>query len=285
MKYIVVTGVSTGIGYGTTKALLEKGYHVFGSVRKQADADRLSAEFGNHFTPLLFDVRDEAAIAQAVTEVKKTVGSNGLVGLINNAGMGMTGPLMHQPMEEVREHFEVNVFGLLAVTKAFLPLLGACEEPAHAPGRIINISSVAGKVSLPLTGAYSASKHAVEGLSHSLRRELMLYGIDLIIIGPGVVESEIWEKQKAKGFSRYDHTDYAPALAAFGPMFDEMSKDAHTADEFGILVVKAFEAKRPKVRHALVASYIRDWVVLRSIPARVLDRMITGKLKMGRKAS
>lgn len=284
MKYLVVTGVSTGIGYGTTKALIEKGYHVFGSVRKQEDADRLSAEFGTHFTPLLFDVRDEAAIAQAVAQVEQVVGSNGLAGLINNAGMAMTGPLMLQPMEEFREHFEVNVFGLLAVTRAFLPLLGASKEATHAPGRIINISSVAGKVCLPLTGAYSASKHAVEGLSHSLRRELMLYGIDLIIIGPGVVESEIWEKQKAKGFARYDESDYAPALASFGPMFEQMSKDAHTADEFGLLILKAFEAKRPKVRHALVASYIRDWVVLRSMPARMLDRMITGKLKMGRKA-
>ena len=282
MKYVVVTGVSTGIGYGTAKALVNKGYHVFGSVRKEADAKRLSQEFGDHFTPLFFDVRDETAIALAVKQVSEIIGSQGLAGLINNAGMGMTGPLMHQPIEEVREHFEINVLGLLAVTQAFLPLLGARRNASFAPGRIINISSVAGKVSLPLTGAYAATKHAVEGLSHSLRRELIMYGIDVTIIGPGVVESEIWEKQKARGFSRYDQTDYAPAIEAFGPMFDEMSKDAHSAEEFGQLVLKAFEAKKAKIRHAFVASYFRDWVVLKNIPARFLDRMITGKLKMGR---
>ena len=280
MQHVVITGVSSGIGYGATKAFVQAGYHVFGSVRKQRDAERLSAELGTSFTPLLFDVRDEPAIVRAAQVVKAEIGTVGLAGLINNAGMAMSGPLMHQPLAEIRQQFEVNVLGLLAVTKAFLPLLGASKTATHPPGRIINISSVAGQVAMPITGAYVGTKHAVEGLSHSLRRELLLYGIDVIIIGPGVVESAIWEKQKAQGFRQYDDTDYAEAIENFTQTVEQMSKGAHSAEKFGHLILKAFEAKKPKVRYAFVANYLRDWIILRNLPPRLFDRLVGRLMKM-----
>jgi NAD(P)-dependent dehydrogenase (short-subunit alcohol dehydrogenase family) len=124
-------------------------------------------------------VTDHAAIADAAKKVEAEIGRDGLACLINNAGLSTSGPLMLQPLDEV------NLIGLFAVTEAFLPLLVAKQNPGHAPGRIINISSVGGKIAAPFIGAYVGSKHALEGMSHSLRRELQLYGIDVILVGPG----------------------------------------------------------------------------------------------------
>jgi NAD(P)-dependent dehydrogenase (short-subunit alcohol dehydrogenase family) len=141
-KYVVITGASTGIGYDGARYLIERGWHVFGSVRKQADAERVLAELGERFTPLFFDVTDEEAIKTAAQQVAETVGDVGLWGLVNNAGIAVPGPLMHLPLDEFRRQLEVNVTGQLAVTQAFLPLLGARKEAPRPPGRIVNIISV-----------------------------------------------------------------------------------------------------------------------------------------------
>ena len=132
--HVLITGVSTGIGFDATRYLIARGYHVFGSVRKQADAERLKNEFPNHFTPLLFDVTDTAAITRAVEQVRQQIGNRGLAALVNNSGISGAAPLMHVPLDEVRPMFEVNVFGLLQVTQAFLPLLGATRNCPHRRG-------------------------------------------------------------------------------------------------------------------------------------------------------
>ena len=186
MKNILITGVSSGIGYATAQALVERGHHVFGSVRRQKDAERVQEELGENFTPLLFDVIDSEAISRAQEQVAEAVGEKGLYALINNAGIVIPGPLKYTPLDEFREHFEVNLFGLLDVTQQFLPLLGASEGSPYPPGRIINISSTSGRVAYPFMGAYASTKHALEALSDSLRRELMLYGVDVIVIQPGL---------------------------------------------------------------------------------------------------
>ncbi len=136
MHSVVVTGVSTGIGWGTTKVLIRNGLHVFGSVRKQADADRLTQEFGSAFTPLLFDITDEAAIQAAALLVRERLAGETLFGLVNNAGIATAGPLMHQPLEEFRHQIDVNLVGQLIVTRAFLPLLGTDRALKGDPGRI-----------------------------------------------------------------------------------------------------------------------------------------------------
>ena len=161
---------------------------------KQADAERLKNEFPAHFTPLLFDVTDAAAITRAVEQVKQQIGNRGLAALVNNSGISGAAPLMHVPLDEVRRMFEVNVFGLLQVTQAFLPLLGATRNCPHAPGRVINISSISGGLVFPFVGAYGASKHAVEALTDGLRRELAIAGIQVIGIEPGVIRTPMWEK-------------------------------------------------------------------------------------------
>src|SRR5205085_1765114 len=146
---------------------------VFGSVRKQADADRLKMQFGANFTPLTFDVTDEPAVTTAAREVREALNGETLAGLVNNAGIAVAGPALELPIDEFRRQLDVNVIGPVIVTQAFGPLLGADRSLRGPPGRIVMISSVAGLNGNPLMAPYAMSKHAIEGLSESLRRELM----------------------------------------------------------------------------------------------------------------
>ncbi|MFN2136433.1 MAG: SDR family oxidoreductase, partial [Candidatus Promineifilaceae bacterium] len=182
MKTILITGVSSGIGLATAAALVEKGYRVFGSVRREEDARQVENQLGDLFTPLLFDVTDSAAVSDAVAQLSTALDGSGLYALINNAGVVIPGPLKYMPLDDFRAHFEVNLFGLLDVTQQCLPLLGAELNSPHPPGRVINISSTSGRVAYPFMGAYAATKHALEALSDSLRREMLLYGVEVVVI-------------------------------------------------------------------------------------------------------
>jgi NAD(P)-dependent dehydrogenase (short-subunit alcohol dehydrogenase family) len=274
MKHVLVTGASTGIGFAVAQAFLEKGYHVYGSVRKQADADRLQKELGAQFVPLVFDVTDHAAIAVAAKRLEAEIGKEGLACLVNNAGIAVSGPMMLLPMDHFREQFEVNVFGLLAVTQAFLPLLGAKENPGHAPGRILMVSSVGGKLSAPFLGAYTSSKHAVEGLSASLRMELQLYGIDVIIIGPGAIRTPIWDKPSANELGIFANTAFAPMMTKFQKYFVKGGQNGLHADHLAREMVKVFEKRKPKIRYAFVPEKFKNWTMPRLLPPRMLDRII-----------
>jgi NAD(P)-dependent dehydrogenase (short-subunit alcohol dehydrogenase family) len=212
MKSVIVTGASTGIGWGCAKVLVASGFRVFGSVRKQMDADRLSEEFGTNFTPLIFDVTDEAAVAAGAKRVETTLGDETLFGLVNNAGIAVPGPLLYLKIDDFKYQVTVNLTGQLIVTQAFAPLLGVDRSRKGAPGRIVMISSVGGKTASPFLGPYSASKFALEGMSESLRRELMLFGIDVIIVAPGAVATPIWDKADAVDVTQFANTPYAPAL-------------------------------------------------------------------------
>jgi NAD(P)-dependent dehydrogenase (short-subunit alcohol dehydrogenase family) len=273
VRSIVITGVSSGIGYGAAREFAGNGYRVFGSVRKEEDAGRLRAELGASFTPLLFDVTDREAVLAAAEEVGEALGGSGLAGLINNAGTAIGGPLMHQPLEEVRGHFEVNVVGLISVTQAFLPLLGAKKPRTHEPGRIVNVSSVGGKIASPFIGAYAGTKHAVEGISDSLRRELLPYGIDVIVVELGSVRTEIWDKG-ARGAERYADTDYAEALAGFGEYAQGLAKNGYTPEQFGRFVREVFEKERPRTRYAIAPRKFASFTIPRLLPDRWLDRLI-----------
>ncbi|HHG83151.1 MAG TPA: SDR family oxidoreductase, partial [Bacteroidetes bacterium] len=276
----LITGASTGIGYASVKAFLAKGYQVYGSVRKEADASRLQTEFGQHFTPLLFDVTDPAAIAKAAEKVEAEIGKEGLAGLINNAGMATVGPLMLQELDNLRLQFEVNVIGLMAVTQAFLPLLGAKKNPGFPPGRILMLSSVGGKISAPFVGAYSGSKHAVEGIANSLRRELMLYGVDVVIIGPGAIKTPIWEKPSATDISHLEGTDYEPSMKRFLKIFVKAGKMGLEADDLAQRMLKVFEKKKPKARYTFAPNKFKDFTLVRLIPSRMLDRIIAKQMEL-----
>lgn len=271
-KTVVITGVSSGIGLATAQVLIERGYRVFGSVRKAADGARVREQLGEAFTPLLFDVTDHAALPAAVEQVRATVGEQGLYALINNAGVAPTGPLMHTAIDEVRQAFEINVFGLLAVTQAFLPLLGARKDCPHPPGRIVNLSSICGGVSFPLVALYAMTKHAVEALSDGLRRELSIYGIHVCAIEPGSIKTPIWDKAPTgdKPDSRYVDTDYAEAMAAMPKMVAQQVRDAKPMHVVTDAIVHALESQRPKGRYPLLAL----WHLRKVIPVPLLDRLV-----------
>jgi NAD(P)-dependent dehydrogenase (short-subunit alcohol dehydrogenase family) len=273
-RSVVVTGASTGIGWGTVKVLVARGFEVFGSARKQSDADRLANEFGPAFIPLLMDVADHAAVARAAEQVSARLGHRRLAGLVNNAGIAVPGPLLHLPLEEYRRQLEVNLIAPLGVIQAFAPLLGADRGREGAPGRIVNISSVAGKVGLPFLGAYVASKHALEGMSESLRRELMLYGIDVIVIGPGAVATAIWDKAEGEEYGPYRTTDYGTILDRFAKYFIAEGRKGLAPEAVGEVVYRALTAARPNVRYAVVGKKLQDWTLPRLLPKRMVDRLI-----------
>jgi NAD(P)-dependent dehydrogenase (short-subunit alcohol dehydrogenase family) len=272
MQAILITGVSTGIGYGTAAEFINRGYRVFGSVRQAADARRLESELGDNFTPLLFDVTDAEGLKNAVRQVTEIVGDRGLAGLINNAGIATSGPLMYQSIAEIRWQFEVNVIAPIAITQAFLPLLKIKQTTTNRPGRIINISSVGGKIAAPFVGAYAGSKHAIEGISHSLRRELQLHDVDVIIIGPGAVNTPIWDKES--DFSKYDLTEYRSILQTFKQYFIKMGKSGYSPETVGKFIRTVFEIKNPKSRYAIVPNAIANWYLPKILADRWLDKII-----------
>jgi len=278
MKSVVVTGTSSGIGWGTASVLIRNGMRVFGSVRKQQDAERLAAEFGSAFTPLIFDITDAAAVRAAAEQVREQLGGETLFGLVNNAGIGLAGPLMYQPIDEFRHQIEVNLIGPLIVTQAFLPLLGADRSLRGTPGRIVNVSSVGGQNGGPFLGAYAASKHGLEGMSESLRRELMLYGIDVIIIGPGAVATPIWDKAEQIDTSIYAGTNYGEVFRRFGEYFVREGRKGYPPERIGEAILHALTTPKPRVRYAVVPQRFRNWTLPRMLPRRMVDRIIARAL-------
>lgn len=278
MHSIVVTGVSTGIGWFVTKVLIERGFHVFGSIRKAQDAERLSTEFGEAFFPLLFDVTDEIAVLAAAQEVRKRLNGETLFGLVNNAGIAVQGPLMHLPTDGFRHQLEVNLVSVLIVTKAFLPLLGADRSLRGKPGRIINMSSVSGTIGYPFVGAYAASKHGLEGFSETLRRELMLYGIDVIIIGPGSVATPIWDKAELADMSLYADTDYVEATRRAQERMIRIGKNGLAPERVGEVVLHALTTPRPRVRYLVARRSLVHRLLMYLLPKRLIDGFIARSL-------
>ncbi len=281
MKCVVVTGASTGIGWGIAKVLVAKGLRVFGSVRKPADAERLAAEFGANFTPLLFDVTDAAAVGAAAQAVAAALGDDRLAGLVNNAGIVVPGPLLHLTIDEFGRQLDVNVTGQLIVTQAFAPLLGSVPGRAGAPGRIVMISSVSGTHAMPFIGAYSASKFALEALSESLRRELMLFGIDVVIVAPGAVATPIWDKAEAIDVARYADTPFAKGLDTIRNSMVASGRSGLKPERIGEAVWHALTAPRPKTRYVVTQDRIELFLV-NAMPKRVVDRIIAGRLGLTR---
>lgn len=284
MKSVVVTGVSTGIGWGCVKVLVAHGFHVFGSVRKQADADRLSAEFGSAFTPLIFDVTDQAAVSAAARQVQEKLGATPLFGLVNNAGIANPGPLLHIDIDAFRQQLDVNVTAQVIVTQAFAPLLGAApDRRTTTPGRVLMMSSVGGKVAMPFLGPYNASKFALEAVSESLRRELMIYGVDVIVIAPGAIATPIWDKADAIDVTRYANTPYAKSLDRVKSYMLSMGKTGLPPEKIGEAVHTALTAASPKTRYTITPQPFTDWMS-RHMPKRTVDKTIAKQLGLTKQA-
>jgi NAD(P)-dependent dehydrogenase (short-subunit alcohol dehydrogenase family) len=277
MKSVVITGASTGIGWACAKLLLDRGFRVFGSVRKPDDAARLRAQFGNHFTPLLFDVTDEPAVLAAAQEVGAALKGERLTGLVNNAGIAVAGPVTELSVDQFRYQMEVNVIGPVIATKAFTPLLGSDPAMTGKPGRIVMISSLAGRNGNPMTAPYSTSKHAIEGLAESLRRELMLFGIDVIIVAPGAVKTPIWAKADEVDISQFQNSPYFPALQKVRAVMLKLGKSGLAPEIIAAVVFDALTAARPKVRYQIAPDPMQQ-LMAALLPKRMLDRIIASRL-------
>ncbi len=275
-RSVVVTGVSTGIGEATARVLAEAGFHVFGSVRRAGDAADLAALLGSRFTPVVFDITDRPAIAAAADAVASVLGRRTLTGLVNNAGIAVPGPLLWLDPDDFRRQIDVNLLGQLIVTQTLAPLLGTDRSRTGAPGRIVMMSSVGGRNASPFMGAYNASKFALEGLSESLRRELMLFGIDVVIVAPGAVATPIWDKAESLDPAALSDTPYfAPAVKARAIIAE--GKAGLAPEVIGRAVLTALTSPRPKVRYTITPHPVRDWLV-RMLPRRLVDRLVASRL-------
>src|SRR6202171_5019322 len=282
-KDVVVTGVSTGIGLGTIKVLVSKGFRVFGSVRQQTDADRLQSEFGNSFVPLMMDITDADAVRQAAQKVGSMIGDRNLVGLVNNAGMVVSGPLLYLRPSEYRRQLEVSMISPFVVIQAFAPLLGTDKKRQGPPGRIVTITSSGAKVAIPLLGAYSASKFGLEGMLDSLRRELMVFGIDVVIIEPGTVNTAMYDKGEKEDLSEFKQTEYWEAVQNFQKwIVNEARTNGLAPERLGEAVHVALSTAKPKVRYAVIPQRFKNWTLPRLLPARMLDAELAKQMKLTR---
>lgn len=277
-RALVITGASTGIGRAAVAKAVREGAHVFASVRKETDAESLRQEFGQAVTPILFDVADEPAVRAGAARVAEALGDRRLFGLVNNAGIAVPGPLLHLDTEELRRQFEINLFGVHNVTRAFADLLGADANRMGRPGRIVMISSVGGQNGAPFVGPYASSKFALEGYSQSLRRELMLYGIDVIVVGPGAIATPIWDKAEQNDLKRFSNTPYASMLEGVAKFMLEQGRKGLPASDVADLIWRCLTIDNPKVRYAILRRPFMDRILPKLINPRAVDKIYASRL-------
>ena len=273
----MVTGASTGIGEAAATRLAALGFDVYAGVRSDGDAERLLAA---GLRPLRIDVTDEDTIAAAAERVRGDVGAAGLAGLVNNAGIAVSGPVEFVPIDAWRRQLEVNLFGQVAAIQRFLPLLRAGR------GRIVNVSSIGGRVALPLAGPYAASKFALEAVSDSLRRELRGQGVEVSLIEPGAVKTPIWEK----GLAAADDLEaemppeadalYGGLVRALRREVDRIVEDtgidpSEVVDE----IVHALTARKPRTRYLVGREAKLRWQAAKRLPDRTFDALVARALR------
>ena len=278
-KTIVITGTSTGIGKACALHLDKLGFKIYAGVRKQDDGDNLKKEASDRLTPIILDVTNSESIAAAVSFIEKETGDE-VFGLINNAGIGLGGALEATPVDEIRKLMEVNVIGLLAVTHAFIPMLRKCK------GRIINIGSTSSLLAFPGASVYCASKFAVRAITDSLRVELKPFDMKVILVAPGAIESEIWDKGKAykeklrKTVKPEIAQLYAP-LIKFGDKLNAELKKI-PAIEVAKAVAHAFTSSKPK-SYYIVGKDAKGAAKAAKFPKGLLDWIITKRIqKLGK---
>lgn len=283
----LVTGCSTGIGRAVVLDLLQQGWRVFASVRKQADAEALAAAVSGRNAAeaerldcLLFDVTDEASVRAGFAEVAQALDGASLHGLVQNAGVANIGPLEVLPLDLFRKQIEVNLTGVLCVTQAALPLMRQGQAP-EGSRRIVMISSINGQVGTPLGGAYCASKFGLEGMSDTLRRELLPQGIDVTIVEPGAIATAIWETSKQRAEVFFPTVDAHPGMHHYQGFIDSMmnrveqiERKAIPAERVAEVVRRSLTQRRPAVRARVGKDAKLGYFLERWLPTRWFDKLI-----------
>ena len=284
-EFVVVTGASSGIGRACVRLLAKEGFHVFAGVRRDADADAIRAEEQLGLVPLHLDVTDPVSIAAACETVEKAVGAEGLAGLVNNAGIGVAGPLEFLPLAELRRQLEVNVVGPVAVTQTFSPLL------RRGRGRIVHIGSSSGYLSMPLVGPYCASKFALEALADAQRLELQPFGLHVSLVQPGAIATPIFDKSNAHADALMEALPeetgrfYGPIIAAIRKGVAEQVARARPPETVARAVLHALRAARPRARYKVGADAWIEWLLAAWLPDRLRDRVLTRFLGLPRPGS
>jgi NAD(P)-dependent dehydrogenase (short-subunit alcohol dehydrogenase family) len=279
-RTVVVTGASTGIGAACAQYLDEKGFRVFATVRKQSDADGIAARGRSRLIPLFLDVADAESIAEAARTVDAALDGAGLAGLVNNAGVSVDVPLEFVEIGTLRRQLEVNTIAPVAVTQAFLPLL------RRARGRVVNVSSIQGRIATPFSGPYCMSKFALEAFTDCLRQELADWGIHVAAVEPGAIETAIWDKGRADDWSATaskQHLDlYGAAYQAARKFSERTAAGAVPCDAVSRAIFHALTAKTPRTRY-LVGTDARVYGRLARIcPDRVIDWVGRKVMGLGR---
>jgi len=270
---VLITGASTGIGRACAEHLDSLGFTVFAGVRKQSDADSLRGVGSGRTQALMLDVTDSQSIAAAMGSVEQATPA-GLAGLVNNAGIAVAGPLEFVTLDDWRRQLEVNFIGQVAVTQAALPAL------RKARGRIVNMTSIGGRLASPFLGPYSASKYALEAITDSLRLELRPFGIEVAAVEPGAVATPIWGKGRAEAEQATANMP-AQAMQLYRAGIEALPKIIAQAERSGVAplevaraVAHALTASRPKTRYVVGRDAKGRLFLTRLLPTRVMDRIV-----------
>jgi NAD(P)-dependent dehydrogenase (short-subunit alcohol dehydrogenase family) len=278
----VITGASSGIGRACALRLDGEGFSVFAGVRRHEDGERLRAEASSRLTPVILDVTQELSLEATAKTVSGAVGDAGLGGLVNNAGLSLPAIQEFIDLDEVRRLLEVNLIGVMATTKALLPLI------RRARGRIVNIGSLGGYNAAPFLGPYAASKFALEGISDALRRELWPWGLQVSLVEPGSVATPIWDKALGQS-EELQRNAPEPARELYLESVEKMTRYAETLAQRGIspkkvadAVQHALTARRPRTRYRVGVDAKLFRFLTRVLPDRVMDAFVLRTIGISR---
>jgi NAD(P)-dependent dehydrogenase (short-subunit alcohol dehydrogenase family) len=271
---IIVSGASTGLGAATAHELARRGFHVLAGVRAERDAEQFA---GDHIEAVTLDVTQPAHIAALAAKLEHS--GTRLRAVVNNAGLALNAPVETLPLDDWRRVLDVNVLGLVALTQAVLPALHA------SGGRVVNISSVGGRVSMPAFGAYSASKFAVEAISDALRQELRLQGVRVVVVQPGGMRTEMGPRGRAAAEAQLaamtpvQRRRYQPAMDAFLRYTAALTGSGTTPEVAARTVVRAVTDANPRTRYAVGAQAAVLLRLVRVLPDRAIDAMVARTLR------
>jgi NAD(P)-dependent dehydrogenase (short-subunit alcohol dehydrogenase family) len=279
VRSVLVTGSSTGIGRATALRLDAAGWRVFAGVRKEEDVDSLRAAGSDRLTPVMLDVTDAEAISAAAALLGDELGSAGLDGLVNNAGVAIPSPLETMPIDAFRRQIEVNLTGQVAVTQAMLPMV------RKARGRIVFISSIGGRIAFPLTGAYHAAKFGVEAVGDVFRQELRRWGISVSMVEPGSIDTPIWDSgeraaDEIGGDIAAREELYGKAIASYRKLTRKLAERGIQPDKVAEVVEHALTSSRPRSRYLVGLDARTQARIKPVIPTRIWDRIVARMMNL-----
>lgn len=274
-KVVLVTGASSGIGWDTVRALTENNFLVVATVRKPEDKERIEKKFNDKVRVILLDVADWSSVDLLPDQLRQKFQIQKLYGLVNNAGIALAAPFSEQDFSEIQNTININVLSVMKITQVLIPMMSENS-------RIVNISSIAGKNASPFLAAYGASKHAVEGFSDALRKELMLLGIKVSIVAPGSIKTPIWQKGFGLIKEKYLKSVFAESFSRFMKIAGSQEKHALDVGEVSRDILHALTAECPKIRYAPMPRPLVNWYLPKLIPTRIYDKMTAKVLGLDR---